>query len=57
VRGPVLADVELVNGHRLVAHGTRRDRLAGRRLTVGMTVTLEVTAYDLSKGRLRWQTI
>jgi translation initiation factor IF-1 len=57
VRGPLLADVELANGHVLVAHGTRRDRLAGRRLAVGMTVTVEVTAYDLSKGRLRWKEI
>jgi translation initiation factor IF-1 len=56
VRGPVLVDVELANGHRLLAHGTRRDRLEGRQVAVGMTVTVEVTPYDLSKGRLRWKT-
>jgi translation initiation factor IF-1 len=56
VRGPGLADVELSNGHRLVGHGTRRDARLNLPLAVGMTVTVEITPYDLSKGRIRWKT-
>ena len=47
-----LVRVELENGHRLMGHTTR----ATSRLLVdaqpGETVVLEVSTYDLSKGRV-----
>ena len=56
VRGPGLADVELANGHRLVGHVPRRERLRGLSLMVGMTVAVEVSPYDLSEGRMTLKT-
>jgi len=51
-----LADVELANGHRLVGHVPRRERLRGLSLMVGMTVAVEVSPYDLSEGRMTLKT-
>ena len=47
-----LVRVELENGHRLVGHTTRvtSGLLEGTQL--GETVVLEVSTYDLSKGRV-----
>jgi translation initiation factor IF-1 len=42
--------VELVNGHRLVAHVSGKRRLAFERLTLGDSVTVQMSPYDLSKG-------
>jgi translation initiation factor IF-1 len=43
---------ELVNGHRLLAHPTRltRDRAVG--LKSGDKVKLELSPFDMSKGRI-----
>lgn len=43
---------ELKNGHRLLAYGTRgtRSRLAG--LKSGDRVDLEMSPFDMSKGRI-----
>ena len=44
--------VELANGHRVVAHPFRRDVEAASRLAVGHVVRLEMSPFDMSKGRL-----
>lgn len=44
--------VELANGHRLLAHVSGRHRLHFERMVPGEMVTIEMSAYDLSKGRI-----
>jgi len=42
--------VELVNGHRFVAHTSGKMRLSFIRLAAGDRITVEMSPYDLSKG-------
>lgn len=42
--------VELVNGHRFIAHTSGKMRLNFVRLLIGDKVTVEMSPYDLSKG-------
>ncbi len=44
--------VRLPNGHRLVGHGSRRLGLAMVGLVPGDRVTLALSPYDLSSGRI-----
>ena len=44
--------VELENGHRLVAHVSGKMRMHYIRILPGDTVTVEISPYDLSKGRI-----
>jgi translation initiation factor IF-1 len=44
--------VELANGHRLVAFVAGRKRLSFTRLAAGDKVSLELSPYDLSEGRI-----
>ncbi len=44
--------VELANGHRLVAHASGRRRLVFERMSVGDSVTVRMSPYDLSKGSI-----
>ena len=44
--------VELANGHRLVAFVTGKAKLSFVRLAPGEKVTLEMSPYDLSAGRI-----
>ena len=44
--------VSLSNGHGLVAHATRRMLPAVAGLKPGETVTIELSPYDLSAGRI-----
>ena len=44
--------VELENGHQLIAHVSGRIRMHFIRILAGDKVTLEVSPYDLSKGRI-----
>ncbi len=44
--------VELANGHRVLAHFTGKARLNPVRLTPGDKVMLEMSPFDLSKGRI-----
>jgi translation initiation factor IF-1 len=44
--------VELVNGHRLVAHVSGKRRLAFQRTSVGDRVKVEMSPYDMSKGSI-----
>jgi translation initiation factor IF-1 len=44
--------VELTNGHRLLAHFTGRARKQPPELAPGGKVGLELSPFDLSKGRI-----
>ena len=44
--------VELDNGHKVVAHVAGRMRKNFIRIIPGDTVTVEISPYDLSKGRI-----
>ena len=47
-----LVRVELENGHRMMGHTTRATRGLLVDAQPGETVVLEVSTYDLSKGRV-----
>ena len=47
-----LVRVELENGHRLMGHSTRALSGLLEDAQLGETVVLEVSTYDLSKGRV-----
>ena len=53
VRAPGLFLVELPNRHRLLGFVVSREREQASHLRVGDCVKLEVSPYDLSKGRVR----
>ena len=44
--------VELANGHRVLAFVTGRARLSFARFALGDKVSLEMSPYDLSEGRI-----
>jgi translation initiation factor IF-1 len=44
--------VELANGHRLIAHVSGRRRLVFQRLSMGDSVKVRMSPYDLSKGSI-----
>ena len=44
--------VELVNGHRILAHVSGKMRMHFIRILPGDTVTVEMSPYDLNKGRI-----
>ena len=44
--------VELENGHQLIAHISGKMRKNYIRILTGDTVTVELTPYDLTKGRI-----
>ena len=44
--------VELDNGHRILAHISGKMRMHFIRILRGDKVTIEMTPYDLSKGRI-----
>ena len=44
--------VELANGHRVMAHFAGKDRVDPAGLSLGDKVMLEMSPYDLSKGRI-----
>ena len=45
-------DVELENGHHVLAHVSGKMRMHFIRILPGDKVTLEVSPYDLTKGRI-----
>src|SRR5438309_5171751 len=47
--------VELANGHRVLAHISGKMRLHFIRILPGDKVMLEVSPYDLSKGRITYR--
>lgn len=48
--------VELANGHRILAHISGKLRMNYIRILPGDKVTVEMSPYDLSKGRITWRT-
>ncbi len=44
--------VELENGHKILAHTSGKMRKNRIRVLVGDKVTIEMTPYDLAKGRI-----
>jgi len=49
--------VELDNGHRLIAYSAGRMKKNFIRILAGDRVTLELSAYDLDKGRITFRHI
>lgn len=47
--------VELENGHKVLAHISGKLRMNFIRILPGDKVTLEMSPYDLSKGRIIWR--
>ncbi len=47
--------VELENGHQIIAHIAGRMRKHYIRLVPGDSVTVELTPYDLTKGRITYR--
>ena len=47
--------VELENGHIVLAHNTGKLRMNFIKILPGDKVTLEMSPYDLSKGRIVWR--
>lgn len=50
-----LFDVELENGHKIKGHISGRMRNANINILLGDKVTLEMSPYDMSKGRIVWR--
>lgn len=48
--------VELPNGHLILAHISGKLRMNFIRILPGDKVTVEMSPYDLSKGRITWRT-
>ena len=47
--------VELENGHQVLAHISGKLRKNFIRILPGDKVTMEMSPYDLSKGRITWR--
>ena len=48
--------VELPNGHEILAHISGKLRMNFIRTLPGDKVTVEMSPYDLTKGRITWRT-
>jgi translation initiation factor IF-1 len=48
--------VELANGHVILAHISGKLRMNFIRILPGDKVTVEISPYDLTKGRITWRT-
>jgi translation initiation factor IF-1 len=47
--------VELENGHRVLAHISGKLRMNFIRILPGDKVTIELSPYDLTRGRITWR--
>ncbi len=47
--------VELENGHKILAHVSGKLRMNYIRIVPGDRVTIEMSPYDLTKGRITWR--
>ncbi len=47
--------VELPNGHKILAHISGKLRMNFIRVLPGDKVTIELSPYDLTKGRITWR--
>ncbi len=50
-----LFQVELENGHKILAHISGKLRMNFIRILPGDKVTVEMSPYDLTKGRITWR--
>ena len=48
-------EVELPNGHKIVAHVSGKMRMNYIRIYPGDKVTIELSPYDLTRGRITWR--
>ena len=47
--------VDLANGHRVMAHISGKMRMHYIRIYPGDKVTVELSPYDLTRGRITWR--
>ncbi|HOS69673.1 MAG TPA: translation initiation factor IF-1 [Bacillota bacterium] len=47
--------VELENGHKILAHISGKLRMNFIKILPGDKVTIELSPYDLSRGRITWR--
>lgn len=47
--------VELANGHKILAHISGKLRMHYIKILPGDKVTVEMSPYDLNKGRITWR--
>ena len=47
--------VELPNGHKILAHISGKLRMNFIRILSGDKVTIELSPYDLTRGRITWR--
>ncbi len=47
--------VQLENGHEILAHISGKLRMHFIRILPGDTVTVELSPYDLTRGRITWR--
>ena len=47
--------VEIPGGHKILAHISGKLRMIYIRILPGDKVTVEMSAYDLTKGRITWR--
>ena len=47
--------VELVSGHKILAHISGKLRMNFIRILPGDKVTIELSPYDLTRGRITWR--
>ena len=48
-------EVELANGHKILAHVSGKMRMNFIRIYPGDKVTVELSPYDLTRGRITWR--
>lgn len=48
-------EVELPNGHKIMAHISGKMRMNFIRIYPGDKVTIELSPYDLTRGRITWR--
>ena len=48
-------NVELPNGHKILAHISGKLRMNFIRILPGDKVTVEMSPYDLTRGRITWR--
>ena len=48
-------EVELPNGHKILAHVSGKMRMNFIRIYPGDKVTIELSPYDLTRGRITWR--
>ena len=54
-KADVIFKVELENGHQVLAHISGKLRTNFIKILPGDKVTLELSPYDLTKGRITWR--